>query len=187
MPGGEAMLSRDEMLWFHAFCISTGTILVVSEEMYTARSAWSPFHGSSFSAKVGDGGMMQGLGQTSRLPGDAEGGTVREILCSSSFLPGPRKHCGTNHYRMASWPGDTGATRKALPCLQSHRDHDSAIRTLLALVLPRPRQFCPPSGGRTSCPGVGALVPTRSCLSLQDLTGGSSDEHNPFVILFLCL
>lgn len=32
MPGGEAMLSREEMLWFHAFCISTGTILVVSEE-----------------------------------------------------------------------------------------------------------------------------------------------------------
>lgn len=72
VQGGDARLSRDEMLWFQPVCMSTGTILVVSEDTYTARSPCPLFQGNSFSAQVGDGGMMRGLGHTSRLPGNAE-------------------------------------------------------------------------------------------------------------------
>ena len=72
LQGGDARLSRDEMLWFQPVCMSTGTILVVSEDTYTARSPCPLFQGSSFSAQVGEGGMIRGLGHTSRLPGDRE-------------------------------------------------------------------------------------------------------------------
>lgn len=30
-------------------------------------------------------------------------------------------------------------------------------------------------------------MPTWGCLSLQDFIGGTSDKHDPFIILSLCL
>jgi hypothetical protein len=89
VQGGDARLSRDEMLWFQPVCMSTGTILVVSEDTYTARSPCALFQGSSFSAQVGEGGMMRGLGHTSRPPGESTHELITnavELFSSTSTL-----------------------------------------------------------------------------------------------------
>lgn len=67
--GGEARLSREEMLWFQACWRSMGMILVASMDTQTGRVPTPPFQGRFFSAHVGDGGAAEGLWHTSNAAG----------------------------------------------------------------------------------------------------------------------
>lgn len=67
--GGEARLSREEMLWFQACCRSMGMILVASMDTQTGKVPMPPFQGRFLSAQVGDGGAAVGLWQPSSPDG----------------------------------------------------------------------------------------------------------------------